>query len=396
MKKITLVALLATFSLAAFAQGGERGPYLTNRFGDNWFISAAGGVNIYYGEWDRRAKLNKRLAPALDISVGKWFTPAIGARFMFSGLQAKGGTMAPYAIFATGQTVTGGKKGTYYAKKFRYNFWHADFLWNASTSLGGYKEFRRWEFIPFAGFGPAIASVPGKIAKGTKRQHLREFAFTAGLLNKVRLSNALDLTLEFRGVLVKERFDGVSAGRRGEGIATVSAGLSYKIGRRDFDTPVVVPAADYSSYNDRIRVLEGEVNSAKARADQLARDLAAARNATPEAKTEFLFPDMAIFFPIGSATLSRKEQVNVAFIAEAIKKMPAGRKVVLDGNADSVTGTRRGNMTLSERRIKTVYDALIAGGVRPDQIEFIAHGDTAEPFGRENPALNRVLIIEHE
>ncbi len=396
MKKITLVALLATFSLGAFAQGGERGPYLTNRFGDNWFISAAGGVNVYVGEWDRRVKMGKRMAPALDISLGKWFTPAVGARIMYSGLKAKGGTMAEYAIFASGPAVTGGKKGTYYPKKFNYSFWHADFLWNASTSFGGYKEFRRWEFIPFAGFGPAIATRPGKVAKGTKKQRIREFGFTAGLLNKVRLTNALDLTLELRGVLVKERFDGVSAGRRGEGIASVSAGLSYKIGRRDFDTPVVVPAADYSSYNDRIRVLEGEVNNEKARAEQLARDLAAARSATPQARTEYLFPDVAIFFPIGSAVLSKKEQVNVAYIAEAIKKMPAGRKVVLDGNADSVTGNPRSNMTLSERRVKTVYDALIAAGVRTNQIEFIAHGDTQEPFGRQNPELNRVLIIEHE
>ncbi len=396
MKKITLLAFLATFSLAAFAQGGERGPYLTNRFFDNWFISAAGGANMYMGEWDRRADLGKRLAPALDVSAGKWFTPSVGARLMYSGLSARGGTTAPDAFFATGETVTGGKNGTYYTKEFNYSFVHADFLWNASTSLGGYKESRLWEFIPFVGFGPALATRTSNSAACCRTSSIFEFGATAGLLNKIRLSGALDLTLEARGAIFKQSFDGVAAGRRGEAMASVTAGLSYKFGRRDFSKPVAVAPADYSSYNDRIRGLEGEVNSQRARADQLARDLAAARNVTPPAPAgaEVIFPDHAIFFAIGSATLSAKEQVNVNFIAEAIKRMPAGRKVTLEGYADSATGTASGNMTLSERRVKTVYDALIAAGVRADQIEFMARGDTSEPFGRQNPELNRVIIIE--
>jgi outer membrane protein OmpA-like peptidoglycan-associated protein len=393
MKKITLVALLATFALSAFAQGGERGPFLTNRFRDNWFISVGGGVNVYYGEADKGFKFGKRMAPALDVALGKWFTPSIGARLEYSGLSAKGGAPTLSAPF-----LYAPKKGwegyAPYPEKFRVAFIHADFLWNASTSFGGYKEYRRWEFIPFAGFGPAIASTVKDNINGKAK--VREFAFTAGLINKVRLTEGLDFNLEFRGMLVKQTFDGTVGGKRGEGMGTVTAGLSYKFGKRFFDKPVVVAEADYSLYNDRIRLLEGDLASSQARADQLARDLAAARNARPAAAaTEYIFPDMAIFFEIGKATLSRKEQVNVAFIAEAIKKMPAGRKVVLDGNADSVTGTASGNMTLSERRIKTVYDALIAAGAKPEQFEFIAHGDTQEPFGRENPALNRVLIIEH-
>jgi outer membrane protein OmpA-like peptidoglycan-associated protein len=382
---------MATFSLGAFAQGGLRGPYLTNRFGDNWFISAAGGINVYYGESDKLAK-SKRIAPALDIALGKWFTPAIGARLEYSGLSAKGAANHLRAPF----TYAPKKGGTfnYFPEKFRVAYIHADFLWNASTSFGGYKEYRRWEFIPFAGFGPAIASTVKDNLNGKAK--IREFAFNAGLLNKIRLTPGMDLNLEFRGMLVKQTFDGTSGGKRGEGMGTITAGLSFKLGKKNFDVPVVVPEADYSSYNNRIRQLEGEVSSAQSRAEQLARDLAAARNATPASRTEYLFPDVAIFFPINSATLSRKEQVNVNFIAEAIKKMPAGHKVILDGNADSVTGTPRGNMTLSERRVKTVYDALIAAGVNANQIEFIAHGDTLEPFGRENPSLNRVTIIEHE
>jgi outer membrane protein OmpA-like peptidoglycan-associated protein len=279
-------------------------------------------------------------------------------------------------------------KGTY-PEKFGVNFIHADFLWNISSAIGGYKAVRRWEFVPFAGFGAAMA----KSTNGRNKKN--ELAFTAGLINKIRVANALDINIELRGMLVNQRFDGVTGGRKGEGMGSVTAGLTYKFNRRGFDKYHYVAPADYTPYNNRIAALEKDLSGANSKIAQLNKDLTAAKNVKPQAAAEYIFPDMAIFFPIGKATLSKKEQVNVNFIAEAIKKMPAGRTVVLDGNADSVTGTKKGNMTLSEKRIKTVYDALIAAGVRPDQLEFIAHGDTREPFGHDKPALNRVLIIEH-
>jgi outer membrane protein OmpA-like peptidoglycan-associated protein len=382
MKKVLLIASLAMFSLNVFAQRGEKGPFLTNRASDNWFISVGAGVNKYMGEDDKFAKGGKRMAPALDISLGKWFTPSVGARFQYSGLKAKG--LSPRAtMFTTGAANSDGL----FTKKFRVNFFHGDFMWNASNALGGYKAHRRWEFVPYAGFGVAV----GSEKKSAKEN---ELAFTAGLVNKIRLSNAIDLKLEFRGMLVNQRFDHIVGGLRGEGMGSVTLGLAYKFHKRGFDKYVHVAPADYGPYNNRISALESELASANARANKLAKDLAGAKGGTTTT-THYLLPDMAVFFPIGKATLSEKEKINVSFIAAAIKKLPAGSKVVLDGNADSVTGTKKGNMALSERRIKTVYDALVAAGVKPEQLEFIAHGDTSEPFDHNKPALNRVLIIEH-
>lgn len=382
MKKITLVALLATFSLSVFAQGGERGPFLTNRFQDNWFISAAGGVNVYVGENDGVAKFGKRLAPALDVSLGKWFTPAVGARVMYSGLQAKGAS-----IFADAPFVTGYNSQGYFNEKFNYSFIHADFLWNASSTFGGYKETRFWEVIPFAGFGPAIAGV----VEGPKNR-IVDFAFAAGILNKIRLGNRVDLNLEARGMLVKQNFDGVVGGRKGEGLASVTAGLTIKLGKTNFEKYAAVAPADYTPYNNRINALEGDLAASKARADQLARDLAAARNVQPKTTTEIILPEMAIFFEIGKATLTEKEKINIANIADAIKKMPAGQRVVLEGTADKETGTAAFNMSLSQKRVDAVYDALIAAGVSASQLQKAPKGDTVQPYGK--PALNRVLLIQ--
>ena len=62
---LALVAVAMTASPEAFAQENGnrdeygnvvRGPYETNRFGDNWFIGAGGGINILWNEdYDQRA-----------------------------------------------------------------------------------------------------------------------------------------------------------------------------------------------------------------------------------------------------------------------------------------------------------------------------------------------------
>ena len=50
-----------------------RGPYETNRFGDNWFIGAGGGINVFLNEG-----YDAKIAPSVDAFVGKWITPTSG------------------------------------------------------------------------------------------------------------------------------------------------------------------------------------------------------------------------------------------------------------------------------------------------------------------------------
>ena len=112
-----------------------RGPYETNRFFDNIFVGVAGGVNLYFGENDSEGKFGKRLAPAMDIHVGKWFTPSIGARVGYAGLQAKGWTSA-------GTLYAKSADGSLFREKFGVMYLHADAMWNFSNAVSGYKETR--------------------------------------------------------------------------------------------------------------------------------------------------------------------------------------------------------------------------------------------------------------
>jgi hypothetical protein len=175
---------MATLSLGAFAQGNG-----------NWFASVGGGVNVYSD-----AGLSKGAANsfALDLSVGKWLTPASGARLQYAGVAAKGFSGID-------------------ADKFGFNAIHVDYLWNISNTIGGEKD-RLWSFIPFA--GPGV--VMGSSGYGAR------FALAGGLLNKIRLTESLDANLEFRAVGIANTFPGATVGKfKGRTVASTTIGLSY-------------------------------------------------------------------------------------------------------------------------------------------------------------------------
>ena len=58
-----------------------RGPYMTNRFGDNWFIGAGGGINLFLLD-----QYTPAIGPSVDANFGKWFTPSIGMRAGYQGI----------------------------------------------------------------------------------------------------------------------------------------------------------------------------------------------------------------------------------------------------------------------------------------------------------------------
>jgi len=99
----------------------------------------------------------------------------------------------------------------------------------------------------------------------------------------------------------------------------------------------------------------------------------------------------AIFFKIGRSQISPEGMVNVKLMAKVIKQTP-NTKYKVAGFADKGTGSVKTNQTLSEKRAQAVYDALVAEGVNPSQLEKVAMGGTDPMF--EKAYLNRVVILE--
>ena len=392
MKKTVFTLVLLMLTLSVFAQqGNKRGPFITNGFGNNWFVSAGGGINLYFGEYDKKMDLQERITPALDFSLGKWITPTIGLRVQYAGLQAKGKV---YVFAGDSPFVQPGSLPNGYAiEKFNVMNLHADILWNLSNAIGGYRFDRTWDLVPFVGFGWARAWNVQDWNPATKINN--EPAITVGLINKIRLSNSLDFNVEIRHMVVSDAFDGIVRGSKWEGMSTASIGLTYKFANKSFERYVKVEPADYTPYNNRIAALEKQLADKDANAKRIADELAAekARKAqVVKSDPEYFISPLAVFFQINKADLTDKDIINLGYAADMIKK--SGKKFKIQGSADKATGTKKINQMLSEKRANKVYDVLVNKfGVNPSLLDVIAKGDTDEPFGK--PALNRVVIVEN-
>jgi outer membrane protein OmpA-like peptidoglycan-associated protein len=378
-----LFATVATFAQQTGKADGKYGPYLTNGFFDNWFISAGIGAQIYFGEFDGDISVKDRLSTAYDISLGKWITPTVGVRGQFAGGRVNGAVRSGLARYRIGNIDCSGC----YREQFDMFNLHGDFLWNLSNTIGGYRADRFWEVVPFVGAGYA------RSWKDNVDPVIKEVGFTTGIINKFRLSSSVDVNLEVKALLVNDRFDGYVVGEGIEELATATIGFTYKFNKRDFNRPEKPIIPDYTPYNSKISDLEKQIAAADAKAKALADDLNAERNRKPQTitKVEYLTTPMAIFYPIDKSKLTDKDMINLGNYAEIIKK--SGNKFKIMGSADKETGNKKYNMKLSQDRANRVYDVLVNKfGVNPSQLEVIAKGQENEPFDKS--VLNRVVIVE--
>lgn len=384
--KILLAAVLMMGATVAMAQengnrdaNGKivRGPYETNKFFDNWFFGAGVGVNVYTGEYDWKGDFGPRMSFALDINAGKWITPTVGARVQYSGIQAKGWTTA-------GNVFARANDGEYYKQKFGYHFLHADAMWNLSNAFSGYKETRRWDFVPYVGIGIVRAHRTGYTN--------HKPAAVIGLINEIYISDRIDITLEGKQMLVGQTFDGETGGSKFEGMTTATIGVSVKVGKTNFKRVQKAEPADYTPYNNRIKELEAQ-NAQLANANKaLNNEVEALRN-RPVVKDVPNAP-VALFFPIGKATLDSKELVNLDYYVKTAIEGSENKNFTIIGSADSATGTKEYNQKLSEKRAQYVADLLINKyGIDASRLTIKAVGSTDNQF--KEARLNRtVLMVE--
>lgn len=379
MKKGLLFILLAAVSVGMTAQEKEKAAKSytveTNRFGSNWFISGGIGGQMYFGDNDGEADFGKRISPALDIAVGKWFTPGIGLRVAYNGLQAKGATPK-----ANGPLVDGGQYSNgFYKEKWNLMNFHADVMLNLTNLFCGYREDRLYSFIPYAGAGFVHTS---------KGSGFDELGINAGLINRFRVSPALDLNLELRGLLMKSAF-----GNSGpEGLAGLTVGVTYKFKQRGWKAVSTIPMVPESKYVD----LRGRVNELQGENESLKRDLVEARNKKPEVivqKEAAAVPRLVVVFNIGKSNVAKREYMNIEAMAKAIKEN-SGKVFTVTGYADKGTGSAEYNMKLSKKRAEAVRDVLVNDfGVPASQLKVDYKGGVGNMF-YDDAKLSRVAIVE--
>ncbi|MCD8186002.1 MAG: OmpA family protein [Rikenellaceae bacterium] len=381
MKKVyyLLFVLLTVSAGAVSAQDYStfRNPDREFNYG---FITVSGGALVYYGDLTSHREFGDRIAPIMDVSLGKMFNPYIGARLQWSGWNA-------YGVAVEGARFQGGllrDHDNLYKNDFFLNYTHVDLLWNLSNSVGGPKESRFWDFVPYIGVGWVNACKDG--ARPSNR-----FGANVGILQQMRLSPAVDILLDVHLMGTHKNTDGIVTGKHDIDMAlSASLGLAYNFGRAQ--NSVVVAPIDVSAYENRINALERDLAASQSRADRLAAELEAERAKDKVVNNVHVASDLAVWFQINKANLTEKEKINLAYIADAIKKGPSDKVYTIFGSADKETGNPTINRRLSEQRAQVVYDELVKNGVNANQLRMNPVGDTQAEF--DKPVLNRVAIVQ--
>ncbi len=229
MNKKTFFAALALAAaspaLAQTEQATQRGDVTKtveynegkHSFWDNCFVSASGGVQVYFSDHDRQARFGDRLAPALDIAVGKWFNRWAGLRLMYSGLQLKGATQN--GAHSTGKDLAGKPQAGYWLEHQKFNTYHihADALFNVTNLIWGENKGRIYDCSPYAGIGLiGTGDAPSKTC----------VAGDFGLYNTFRLATNWAINLDLRATVTSDKLDGEEGGRI-EGILGLTVGVTY-------------------------------------------------------------------------------------------------------------------------------------------------------------------------
>ena len=185
----------------------------------NWFVNVSGGVSAFVGSPLGCGDIFDRTKPALSVSVGKWFTPAIGVRAAFQGLQFKD------ALFES--------------RNFQHR--HADLMWNVLAGISHSKDDFRWDLVPYVGLG---------ILHNDELDR-QPFAVSYGVQGRYRLTDRLHLTAELGCATTFKDFDGMGAGNEwGDRMLSLTAGLSYTIGKKDWKR--IVDASPYIERNEQL------------------------------------------------------------------------------------------------------------------------------------------------
>lgn len=405
--------VLAVPSFAAVKTGENRdengkivrGPYLYNGFGSNWFISAAGGINIFMNSVNDFSGRGSR-AGAAEFNVGKWVSPDFGLRLGYQGWQGH----------MQGKDNGSGRE--------TFGFWyvHGDVMWHMSNTIGGYKESRFWNVVPYAHCGAMrlynheIEDYPGRVNK-----YDNEIAFGCGLYNTLRFTKRFFGTLDVRETMLPSRFHTIDLGGVTSNLS-VTAGLGVYLGKMGWERGVseedskaalaeaaaalaaaqAAAQAEKDALNEQNRALADEKAKLADELDKLAQDYEKLKNApavvventdTVYVKFALGIAPITLFFEKNSATLSATELKHLAYYVETVMEKDPDRVFYLTGTADSSTGSAAINTKLSKLRventIKVLHDKY---KISRDRLKFkdIIIGDE-----NSDPRLNRTVKIEH-
>ena len=389
--------------------------FAANVWDNNWFLSVKGGMSAFTGKPVGHGDFFDRKKPLLNISAGKWFTPFIGGRLAYQGLQLIDSDIESRS----------------------YQNVHADFLYNIAAHFKkSYDELPKWDLIPYAGCGIIRNSFT----------HQKPFAISYGIIGRYRLADRLHVSAEIGATTTWQDFDGKGAPNKlGDHLLQASIGLDFTIGKvgwkkvidpkpyifqndllmdhlgkmkdenfklnkmhkkdamalaemrkileieglldkydlamnTDGENVKTHPRNNYSGLNSlrarlRNKGWNGDEDDYKPVLKEGGEDVDSSAEMSPEQYFQvmkdgkiFVGSPIFFFFKLGTDELTERAQIiNIKEVASTIKKYGLCARIV--GAADSQTGTAYINERLSAKRADYIAKMMREQGVPQDMIQ---------------------------
>ncbi|MDE5727956.1 MAG: OmpA family protein [Duncaniella sp.] len=396
MKKSTLLGMVAALFIGqsamaqstpeiTYTEDPSQG-YLFNRFKDNWFISAEGGINYYFDRNNTERDFQDRFSPNAGLWVGKWFSPIIGVRAGANFTQLKG----------LGKDGGYGYYGTYkeYDKFKRNEFgFSIDGLVNLTNWWCGYNPTRVYNAIVYGGAGYNWVYVPDYNNKGERDGWARggddNLTAHAGLINNFRLNKHLNIYLDLRvvGVTDDTNYNGL---RKNHIDGQAYLGLTYNFNKTTWNAPVVPVIPPMPTCDEE----KARLQAAEGRIADLERQLRDCLNRPVQTIVkEAEGPLCTIYYTIGSSRISRVDNKVLGAVAEVMKGNP-DTKYTVCGWADNYTGSDAVNDRLRKARAAGVERVLLRNGVPASQLDVTTNSANLNEMGEKFVSLDRAVTIK--
>ena len=364
MKKVLLLAAAALLtSSAVMAQDDcKKGPKLKS-----WnFVEVQGGM-----EWTATdAKIDKLLSPIGAISLGRYFTPVVGARLHASGLQAKG-------------------RFENLDKNYKWNFItaDADLLVNLSNLFSCCNYSHPVNVILVGGIGltnawknddmkDIVKANPDMAPLAWSTDNRLSHNLRAGLRFETDVTKPLGVSLEFDANSLDDRFNS-KTNDADDWMISGMVGLSYRFGYKKTKPRQVVRQIEEEVWVD-------------------VPDTIMVKEKRPIVKNEQKKIEEVIFFQIRESDANAAQGTEKA-IKDVADLMKTSEDAVftVTGYADKGTGNAKLNKMYAEKRAADVTNKLInEHGLDASRVKSDSKGDTVQPF--EENDKNRCVIITGE
>lgn len=375
MKKLFIALAFAGVSMSGFSQ--ETAPtqqysVATNSFWSNWFFQVGADWNAWYSAEEHGHGLSHspfkkfRSNPGVSVAVGKWFTPGIGLRTKVQGIWGKN-------VDADWNDETNEGNGN------KYWILNEQIMFNLSNLFCGYNENRVWNLIPFVGAGVGRSMTYNQYAMN----------MSLGIQSSWKVGKKTNLFVEAGWNRLENNINGKDyAGRKGTWESHTNnlyaeVGISIGLGKSSWKKAADVDAIN-SLHQSELDALNAQLNDAQAENERL-QSLLQNQKPVKEVVKELVNTPVSIFFNLGKSKIAnKKDLVNVQALADYAKANNV--KLLVNGYADSNTGSAQVNQKLSEERAKTVANQLMKMGVYENDIIIKANGGvndlTPSPYNR--------------